>query len=126
MTLVALIGMMGCMTSNGASTFHLGPKGRVVLPAAVRRAAGIPDGAQVVAQAIGPGRMVIETIDAVRNRVWSASSDPDGVDSSTDVRALRSEDIATSDRAAQARSRVEEDTAESDAVGLSLLAHLGL
>jgi len=114
------------MTSNGASTFHLGPKGRVVLPAAVRRAAGIPDGAQVVAQAIGPGRMVIETIDAVRNRVWSASSDPDGVDSSTDVRALRSEDIATSDRAAQARSRVEEDTAESDAVGLSLLAHLGL
>ena len=98
----------------------------MVLPAAVRRAAGIPDGAQVIARSIGPGRIVIETIDAVRDRVWSASSDSAGVDSTTDIRALREEDINTADRAAQARSRVEDDTTESDAVGLSLLAHLGL
>ena len=125
-TSVAPVGTMGGMAlSSGASSFHLGPKGRVVLPAAVRRAAGIPDGAQVIARAIGPGRIVIETIDAVRDRVWSASSDSAGVDS-TDIRALREEDINTADRAAQARSRVEDDTTESDAVGLSLLAHLGL
>ena len=127
LTSVAPVGTMGGMTlSSGASSFHLGPKGRVVLPAAVRRAAGIPDGAQVIAQAIGPGRIVIETIDAVRNRMWSASSDSAGVDSTTDIRALREEDINTADRAARARSRFEDDTAESDAVGLSLLAHLGL
>ena len=70
--------------------------------------------------------MVIETIDAVRNRVWSAAPDSDGVDSTTDVRALREEDISAADRAARARSRAEDDTAESDAVGLALLAHLGL
>ena len=111
---------------GSSSSFQLGPKGRVVLPAAVRRAAGIPDGAQVVAQAIGPGRMVIETVDAVRHRVWGASSDGAGVDSTTDVRALREEDISTADGAAQERSAAREDTAESDAVGLALLAHLGL
>ena len=116
---------MGPMTLPRGS-FRLGPKGRVVLPAAVRRAAGIPEGAQVVAQAIGPGRMVIETVDAVRHRVWSASSEGDGVDSTTDVRALREEDIVTVDRAAQVRSRVCEDTADSDEVGSALLAHLGL
>ena len=70
--------------------------------------------------------MVIETIDAVRNRVWSAAPDPDGVDSTTDVRVLREEDISTADGAAQERSAAREDTAESDAVGLALLAHLGL
>jgi bifunctional DNA-binding transcriptional regulator/antitoxin component of YhaV-PrlF toxin-antitoxin module len=116
---------MGAMTLPSGS-FRLGPKGRVVLPAAVRRAAGIPEGAQVVARAIGPGRMVIETVDAVRHRVWSASSEGDGVDSTTDVRALREEDIVTADRAAQVRSRVCEDTAESDEAGSALLAHLGL
>ena len=39
-----------------SAPFHVGAKGRVVLPAAVRRAANIEQGDQVVARPEGEGR----------------------------------------------------------------------
>lgn len=104
------------------SGFRLGPKGRVVLPAAVRRSAQIADGAELVAYAAGPGRVVIETRNAIRSRVWDASPTPSGLDVTADVRALRVHDAAQSDTNHQARTA---DGPVQDA-GSALLAHLGL
>jgi bifunctional DNA-binding transcriptional regulator/antitoxin component of YhaV-PrlF toxin-antitoxin module len=112
---------------SGAVTasFQLGEKGRVVLPAAVRRAAHIPDGATVVAHAAGEGRIVIETVDAIRARVWGAAPEPSDLDAAADVRAMRDEDNRTTDEAAERRSAAAADAGEGDA-GARLLAHLGL
>lgn len=103
--------------------FHVGPKGRVSLPAAVRRAAGVEEGATVVAHTDGPGRIVIETESAIRARVWGAAPVPGSVDATTDIRALRDEDTAVADAAAHRRSA--QVTGKED-VGASLLSHLGL
>lgn len=101
--------------------FTVGPKGRLVLPVAVRRAARMDEGAEVVASVDGEGRVVLETVASVRSRVWSAAPDISfhGAD---DVRQLRSEDQAIAD-AASARRRT---AAASPDAGAALLDHLGL
>jgi bifunctional DNA-binding transcriptional regulator/antitoxin component of YhaV-PrlF toxin-antitoxin module len=107
-----------------SAPFSLGAKGRIVVPVAVRRAAGVADDATVVAHAEGVGRIVIETTEAIRARVWDAAPDPVGLDTTGDVRALRSEDTDLADQTSTERSvAVAED---SDEVGAQLLRHLGL
>jgi len=56
-----------------AHTSRLGLKGRIVIPAEVRRATGLTADSEVVIRAEGEGRVVIETADAARNRVWAAA-----------------------------------------------------
>lgn len=102
--------------------FHLGPKGRVVLPAAVRREAHIPDGADLVAHAAGRGRIIIETRESIRARVWDAAPALTEFDATADVRALRTQDGATSDANAAARRA----QAPIEGAGEALLTHLGL
>lgn len=101
--------------------FAIGPKGRLVLPVAVRRAAGMDEGAEVVATVDGEGRVVLETVASVRARVWSAAPDI-SFHAGDDVRQLRAEDAAEAD-AASTRRRTA--TASPDA-GRALLDHLGL
>lgn len=112
-------------TSSPSVTFHLGHKGRVVLPAAVRRAAHVPDYAEVVAHAEGEGRIVLETTDAIRRRVWEAAATPpsehDG-GATEGIRAIRTEDNLISDQAHITRTN-RSGSAES---GTALLRHLGL
>jgi len=114
-----------------SAPFHVGAKGRVVLPAAVRRAARIAEGDQVVARPEGEGRVVIETVRSIRERVWGAAPDPSGLDSTTEVRAMRAEDNIVSDQAFARRSAADGTAAdrtevESAAAGAALLARLGL
>jgi AbrB family looped-hinge helix DNA binding protein len=114
-------------TSGVASAaFHVGAKGRVVLPAAVRRAAHLEEGAEVVARPDGEGRVVIETVASVRERIWNAAPQPTGVDTIADVRELRDADEALSaaNMARQARELGSEQ--DSAAAGTALLTHLGL
>ncbi len=111
-------------TNTTSAAFHLGPKGRIVLPVAVRRAARIPDGAEVVAHADGEGRIVVETIDAIRQRVWGGAPAPAGLDATADVRRMREEDAKIADAAAAVRSQAGK-SANSNS-GAALLAHLGL
>lgn len=101
---------------------QLGHKGRVVLPVAVRRAAHIPEHAHVVAHAAGEGRIVIETTDAIRTRVWAAASPENPKDATAGIRAMRQEDNAIADSAAETR-RSQTGSAEA---GAALLQHLGL
>ncbi len=77
--------------------FRIGPKGRVVLPAAVRRAAHVEVGRDVVARPDGDGRFVIESVEAIRRRVWAAAPVPTGLDATEDVRALREDDNRVAD-----------------------------
>lgn len=111
------------MTATGATAnVSLGAKGRVLIPVAVRRAAELADGADLVVRSDGPGRIVVETRDAVRARVWADAPTPAGLDTVADVRAMRDEDVEISDRQSAARSAT---TAGEDA-GERLLEFLGL
>ena len=108
-----------------AVAFQIGPKGRFVLPVAVRRAACFEEGSDVVAVALGKGRVLLETVDAVRERVWAGAPDHDtSVDSVADVRRTRQEDITISGKAAARRSSA--DFSASDERGAALLSRLGL
>lgn len=115
-----------------AVVFQIGPKGRSVLPVAVRRASGLEEGSEVVATSLGKGRVLLETVEAVRERVWAGAPDPDAsVDSVADVRRMRREDIAISDEAAARRSVAgsstpDESSSTPDENGAALLSRLGL
>lgn len=106
--------------------FQIGAKGRVVLPAGLRRAAHMEEGAEVVARLIGEGQLLIETKDAVRARVWAAAPRPTDLDTSSDVRAMRAEDASrVADNAAR-REQSLGSVEDSEAAGAALLARLGL
>ena len=107
-----------------ASAFQIGPKGRVVIPVATRRAANLAEGDEVVAIALGEGRVLIQTVDAVRQRVWRAA--PTAAPNPTkDVRQMRLEDNAVAD-VASARRRATGSAEEGRARDEALLAELGL
>lgn len=117
---------MSLPSGVSSASFHIGVKGRVMLPAAVRRAAHLEEGAEVVARPDGEGRVVIETVASIRERVWNAAPAPTGLDTAADVRLQRDEDSALSQSNLERRSRElgsEQDSAEA---GAALLAHLGL
>lgn len=108
-----------------SASFQVGPKGRAVIPVGVRRLAGIGEGAQLYAVVLGEGRVLIETLDAVRQRVWDGAGQQDALPAAADdVRQARLEDVAVSDEAAARRSATGDS--ESDARGAALLAELGL
>ena len=123
------VNTMSPMSPTGSvisAPFHVGVKGRVVLPAAVRRAAHLDEGAEVVARPDGEGRVVIETVASVRERIWKAAPKATGADTAADVRELRDADesLSAANRARQARELGSEQ--DSAAAGAALLAHLGL
>jgi hypothetical protein len=69
--------------------------------------------------------VVIETVDSIRQRVWGAAPDPSGLDTTTDVRAMRDEDNDVSDQAFVQRATPGGSETES-AAGAALLERLGL
>ena len=109
-----------------SSSFHVGLKGRIMLPAAVRRAACLVEGDEVVARPDGEGRVVIETVASIRARVWNAAPQPTGLDTAADVRAQRDEDSALSQSNMERRSQELGSEQHSAQAGAALLAHLGL
>lgn len=123
---VSTMSPMSATSSVISASFHVGVKGRVVLPVAVRRAAHLDEGAEVVARPDGEGRVVIETVASVRERIWKAAPQATGTDTAADVRELRDADesLSAANRARQARELGSEQ--DSAAAGAALLAHLGL
>ncbi len=117
---------MGLMVLPQLSPFSSSSaEGRSVLPVTVRRAAGVPEGATIVVDAEGEGRLVLKTPDAVRARVWAGAPVPANCDLSADVRSLREQDTAIADAASAVRSASSSGNG-SDAVGAALLARLDL
>ena len=66
----------------------VGPRGRVTIPVALRQQAGIEEGDLVVLRFEQPGVIVIETVQAVRDRI-RAGAPPGEYDAAAEVRALR-------------------------------------
>lgn len=109
-----------------SASFRVGQKGRVMLPAAVRRAAHLEDGAEVVARPDGEGRIVIESVAAIRARLWAAAPKASGLDTEADVRAMRQQDQAVVELNATRQLDARGTDEDSDAAGAALLARLGL
>ena len=109
-----------------AASFVIGQKGRVMLPAAVRRAANLEEGTEVVARPDGEGRLVIESVDAIRARLWASAPEPTGLDAQADVRQMRRQDqtVADANSARQAAALASEQ--DSEQTGRALLTFLGL
>jgi bifunctional DNA-binding transcriptional regulator/antitoxin component of YhaV-PrlF toxin-antitoxin module len=107
-------------------TFRLAvkDKGRTVLPVGLQRACGFSAGMELVAHQIGVGRFVVETHDAVLERIWSGI--PTG-DSQHAVEELfewrRSSDAERNRRLAEP---VEADDSAVAGHGEQLLRALGL
>jgi AbrB family looped-hinge helix DNA binding protein len=106
----------------------VGRKGRTVIPAAARQAAGIEEGQELVVLTDAPGRLVLMTREAIQGEVWRASADAGTeTDAVADIRATRREDNATADAAEErARQRGAGAADRMDAVGLELLRRLGI
>jgi hypothetical protein len=102
-------------------TVHVGPKNRLVLPTALRQAAGVGVGSELLGHVDPMGRLILETVDSVRARVWAAAPSPVG-NSMDDVRAARAADLEIEAAAASRRDSAPRD----DRVGERLLAELGL
>lgn len=99
-------------------------KGRVVLPVALQRACGFAPGAELVARPIGKGTFVVESTDAVLERIWSRL--PEGA-SGDAVGALEDWRAASGEvRRAALESPALAPEEESEGRAAQLLAELGL
>lgn len=99
-------------------------KGRVVLPVALQRACGFGPGDELVVRPIGPGRFVVESTNAVLERIWSGAPQGPSVDAVESLEGWRTE--------SDARRGEELDTPrlpsekESDQRAARLLSEFGL
>ena len=99
----------------------VGPKSRVVLPAGLRRAAGIEEGSELVGYVDSYGRLVLETAESARDRVWAAAPGTEG-DSTSEVRAQRMLDVTLEAAKLERRATAPRD----EEAGERLLRELGL
>ncbi len=102
-------------------SLRIGPKFRLVLPAALRRASGIDVGSELVGHVDVEGRIVFETASSAQARVW-AGAPPSQGDSQADIR--RSREVDRTIEAENAARRA--DSHDDSAAGVRLLASLGL
>ena len=73
---------------TAAFRFEVKAKGRIVLPAALRELCGFAEGTELIARPLGRGRFVVETQDAVLERIWDACPEP-APDAVADLEAWR-------------------------------------
>lgn len=99
----------------------VGPKSRVVLPAGLRRAAGIEEGSELVGYVDAYGRLVLEAPRSARDRVWAAAPETEG-DSIAEVRAQREFDVTLEAAKLERQTKAPRDAN----AGESLLRELGL
>lgn len=67
----------------------VGPRGRITVPVALQRAAGIGEEDEVFLRVLGPGVIVVETRQALRARVRAAVPDGAEYDAVAEIRAMR-------------------------------------
>ncbi|WP_405856892.1 AbrB/MazE/SpoVT family DNA-binding domain-containing protein [Streptomyces sp. NBC_01515] len=70
----------------------VGPRGRVTVPVALQRAVGLAEGDEVIIRAVGPGVVIVETPQAIKDRIRAGipgTVDPGSLDAAAEVRALR-------------------------------------
>lgn len=73
----------------------VGPRGRVTVPVAVQRAVGLAEGTEVIVRALRPGVVIVETPQAIKDRIRAGippTAETETFDAARDVRALRDTD----------------------------------
>lgn len=103
-------------------------KGRVVLPRALRTEAHVDAGDELVASVAGPGQVLLQTREAIREELWSANTaGSEHGNALEDVRDMREQDRERSDAADAARQdQIAIDEGDSAQRGDELLRTLGL
>lgn len=99
-------------------------KGRTVLPVGLQRACGFAPGAKLVARPLGRGCFVVETREAVLERIWAGNSQNTTADGVADLARWRQmSDADRWERLASPEFPAEEVSAER---ANQLLSALGL
>lgn len=112
---------------SAVSPVRVDLKGRVGLPRALRDEAHFETGREIVASVVGPGQVLLQTPEAVREQLWSANTGSRDGNATEDVRAMRELDTRRSDAAdAARRDQMSPDEDESARRGARLLHELGL
>lgn len=104
--------------------FEVKAKGRAVIPAGLRAACGFEPGTMLHARPLGPGQAVIETSEAILDRIWAANTsteaDAGGVE---DLAAWRANEVIGSDASPDTETGSPEPLTDA---GRAALAALGL
>lgn len=110
------------------SPLRVDPKGRVSLPRALRTEARVDAGDELVASVAGPGQVLLQTREAVRDELWSANTaGSERGNALEDVRDMREQDRERSDAADAARQdQIAPDEVSAARRGEELLRTLGL
>ncbi len=87
-------------------------KGRTVLPVALQRECGFGPGVDLFARPLGAGRFVVETADAVLDRIWEGLPASEG-DAVAELSSWRTESGRS--RMAALSSEPDADDSDSDA-----------
>lgn len=100
-------------------------KGRVVLPVALQRLCEFAPGDELVVRPLGKGRFMVESADAILDRIWSRlpEGDADG-DESSDLETWRAESDEA--RRSALESPALDSIANSDMRASRLRAEFGL
>lgn len=92
-----------------------------MLPVGLRKACGFEPGTRLHARPTGPGQAVVETTDAIMNRIWSGNS-PEATNGVEELKAWR-----TAEAAAPIPTEPGSDPGEAmTEVGRATLRALGL
>jgi bifunctional DNA-binding transcriptional regulator/antitoxin component of YhaV-PrlF toxin-antitoxin module len=104
--------------------FHLAvkDKGRTVLPVGLQRACGFAPGATLVARPLGRGRFIVESSEAVLERIWSRMPEAGSTGGVEELHDWRRESERRRRERLEAEFRATEDSERRGAV---LLQHLG-
>ena len=110
--------------STAQYEFEVKAKGRAVIPAGLRSACGFEPGTMLHARPLGPGQAVVETSEAILERIWSANTSPEadtgGVE---DLAAWRANEVLGSNASPDAEAGSPEPLTDA---GRATLAALGL
>ncbi|WP_055531927.1 AbrB/MazE/SpoVT family DNA-binding domain-containing protein [Streptomyces graminilatus] len=84
----------------------VGPRGRVTVPVALQRAVGLTEGAEVILRALRPGVVIVETPQAVKDRIRAGippTAETEAFDAVGDIRTLRGADASRFDHLGASR-----------------------
>lgn len=100
-------------------------KGRTVLPVGLQHACGFSAGAALMARPLGPGRFIVETEDAILDRIWSRlPTERSETDAVEDLARWR--ETAAAERQTSLETPELGSEADSPEAGARLLQALGL
>src|SRR5665213_273797 len=121
------------MSSNPIRSYQLrmNEKGRTLFSAGLRSAANVDTSEELIARVVSEGTILIETKNAVRNRVRSnAVGAPQNHDSTELIRKSRINDVIAQQNSWEIRDRLAEEAVarpkeEVEAVGDAMLRAIG-